>query len=112
MTYTDSPDTETATVTASNGVRFTARLLREGDHYGARDCLVWDDARPGVEFYDTRFPHTALGQFVARYDVESILNMPAGLLLYGGVPDWRIDGPAMDVIRAWLRDATEATGVA
>lgn len=98
-----------ATITATSGIRFTARILRAGDRYGLDNCLTWDSLKPGVEFYDTRYPHTEFGQFTgARYYVETILERgpedKSGLVLDGGIPDWRIDGPAMTIVRAWLRN--------
>lgn len=112
----------TIVVTSITGVRFRARILREGDRYGLDDCLTWEhEDRLGVEFYDTRFPHTERGQFVSRYFAETLLDdhcridpgyrygqdgcrhRAGGLDLDGGIPDWTIDSDAMDVVRAWLR---------
>lgn len=103
---------ETITVTAANGVRFLARILRTGDTYGLNDCLTKGIGRSrdldgdglSVEFYDTRYNHTRFGQFVSRYAVATIL----GGFGYGGLdlmsyePSWKIDANAMGVIRAWL----------
>ena len=48
--------------------------------------------KPLIEFYDRRYPHTDLGQFVARYYASTLAQCDPsfGLLLYGGVPDWHI----------------------
>lgn len=93
----------TATITATNGIRFLVRLLLEGDRYGLNDCLVWS-GEPGVEFYDTRYQHTIFGQFTGgRYYVDTLLGGVGGLCLDGGVSDWSLDSAAMDVVRAWLR---------
>ena len=107
----------TATVTARNGIRFTARILRIGDHYGLDDCLTVGEGNslriegegPFVEFFDTRYPHTEHGQFVSRYGVDTILASTSGLDLLTYVPDWKIDPAAMHVIRTWLRHETGAT---
>lgn len=57
-----------------------------------------------VSFYDSRYSHTPLGQFVSDYYVETLLERECGygLTLYGGVPDWTIDAGAMDLVRSWL----------
>lgn len=102
---------ETITVTAANGVRFLARILRTGDTYGLNDCLTKGIGRSldlegdglTVEFYDTRYNHTRFGQFVSRYAVSTILSDPrGGLDLMGYEPSWKIDATAMTVVRAWL----------
>jgi hypothetical protein len=104
------------TITSTTGVRFNARILNPGDRYGLDDCLTWDEDRPGVEFYDTRYMHTSRGQFVSRYYVATILgddgygSGTGGLDLMGYEPSWKIDAAAMDVVRAWLRHETKTTG--
>lgn len=98
-------------ITSKTGVRFCARLLTEGDVYGLSGALAWEhEDRPGVEFYDTRYPISVYGQFVGRYFVETLLERDehVGLDLHGGVPDWSIDADAMDVVRAWLKAETKA----
>ena len=75
--------------TAANGVRFTVRILREGDKYGRNECLKWGDNENflggwGVEFYDARYPHTKYGQFVSRYYYDTLAKdrCKTGLNLY------------------------------
>lgn len=100
---------EVMSITAENGVRFNARILREGDQYGTSGTLFWEhEDRPGVEFYDARHGHTDFGQFVSRYFVETILegNPARGLDLYGGEPSWTIDGRSMLLVRQWLHHET------
>lgn len=96
-------------ITSKTGVRFCARLLTEGDSYGRSGIMSWEhENRPGVEFYDTRYPHTEFGQFVGRYYVETILEQKGhvGLNLDCGIPDWSIDADAMAIVRKWLREQT------
>lgn len=112
----------TAIVTATNGIRFQARILRKGDGYGAdgQGPLVWEDERAGVEFFDMRYPFTEFGQFTGgRYYVETVLanhengdheSAWGGLVLDGGVPDWKIDAAAMFVVRQWLHHETGEIG--
>lgn len=107
--------TTMATVTAKSGIRFTVRILRTGDRYGLDDCLTVGEGSslriegpgPFVEFFDTRYPHTEHGQFVSRYGVDTILAATGGLDLLTHVADWKVDAPAMDVIRQWLRHEEE-----
>lgn len=80
--------------------RFNVRVLKKGERYGLRDCLTHEDARPVIEFYDSRYAgpaHGERGQFVSRYYFETLaarmIRQPgAGLCLEGGVPDWTING--------------------
>lgn len=109
--------TETVSVTSTTGVRFNVVVLETGDHYGLDDCLTVGEGNslrlegegPFVEFYDARFAFTPQGQFVSRYGVSTILGTDGygtgtgGLNLDAGIPDWKIDAAAMDVVRAWLR---------
>lgn len=97
-----------ATITAANGIRFNVHIVRKGGKYGLDNRLIWDKDEPAVEFYDTRFPHTPLGQFVSSYYVETLIadgpRNECGLNLHGGVADWTIDAVAMSIVRGWLRE--------
>lgn len=103
-------------ITSKTGVRFNVRIIRTGDRYGLDDCLTVGEGSslrlegpgPFVEFFDSRFPHTENGQFVARYGVDTILRHSGGLDLVGYVPSWKIDAAAMDVVRAWLSHEVSA----
>lgn len=110
-----------AEFTAKNGVRFRARILREGDVYGPGQLFWLHEDKAGVEFFDTRYPHTEHGQFTGgRYYVESILKNGdngdsqsawGGLILDGGNADsWSIDEFAMFVVRQWLHHETGEIG--
>ena len=88
------------------GITFRMRLLVKGDAYGRDNCLTWESDRPGVEFYDSRYPFdtapdgTVLGQFTgARYYVETLTrhksDSVSGLILDGGVDAWRLSSGAM-----------------
>lgn len=88
---------------------WAVRYLAEGEKYGLHDRLVCGE-EPLVEFYDTRYAHTDLGQFVSRYYVETLLRDPrdqTGLNLDGGVPSWFIHADAMKKVYAWLRAQKE-----
>lgn len=54
-------------------ITWAVRIVRNGDHYGRHNCLVHECNDPLVEFYDTRYLHTDLGQFVSRYSATTFL---------------------------------------
>lgn len=81
---------------------WAVRIVEKGDKFGANDCLD-NDGTPLVEFYDTRYEHTDLGQFVTRYFLGTLIDGDGGLNLDGGVPSWNINEPCMNRIRDWLR---------
>lgn len=81
---------------------WAVRIVEKGDKYGLNDCLD-NDGKPLVEFYDTRYEHTDLGQFVSRYLLGTLADGEGGLNLYGGVTDWYINDPCGNRIRDWLR---------
>lgn len=89
----------------SGGVPFTARIVGRGDRYGMNWCLTNDGAEPLIEFYDRRFPHTELGQFVSRYHASTLGNrmgIGGGLCLDAGVPAWSLDAVAYGMVTEWL----------
>jgi len=81
---------------------WAVRIVEKDDKYGVDDCLD-NDGTPLVEFYDTRYEHTDLGQFVTRYFLGTLIDGEGGLNLQGGVPTWSINEPCMNRIRDWLR---------
>lgn len=96
-------------VSNSEGRSFNIKLigLREPDSHtgGGR----WQNpTKPVVEIYDAAYEGDhrfgTLGQFAARYYVTDLLEHPkgVGLMLHGGVPAWRLDGPAMAEVQNWL----------
>jgi len=85
---------------------FRLRIVRKGDRYGVNGCLTQSDARPVVEFYDIRSPHTQFGQFVSSYFIATLLQADrwgCGLSLHGGVPEWSISAEDMVTVRSFLR---------
>lgn len=96
---------------SSTKIGWTARILRSGDAYGLNNCLLWDSDKPGVEFYDRRYPHTALGQFVTRYYVDTLLGRDEwgsdirkgpGLSMQSDIPDWSLNSKSCRVVGDWL----------
>jgi hypothetical protein len=86
------------TFTNPVGIPMAAKLVPVGRRYGKDMCCINDEGvafqngpQPMVEFYDLRWDHTALGQFISRYYVSTLRERPiGGLCLDGGVPDWHI----------------------
>ena len=79
---------------------WTVRVVFEGDRYGRDMCLVHDDAKPLIEFYDadhdfdTDTDGKVLGQFVSSYSADTLLEdikTTNGINLHGGVPKWTIE---------------------
>lgn len=90
---------------------------------GVPFMILVDVAADLVEFWDLRHPMPHFnaevrgrlaadmpGQFVTRYDIETIARPDrdtespwSALILDGDEPDWRIDGAAMSLVRRWLR---------
>ena len=60
---------------------------------------------PVVTFYDRRYAHTAHGQFVSDYTLDTMLERRAGygLCLDGGVSNWNVDATTMVVVTSWLK---------
>jgi hypothetical protein len=57
-----------------------------------------------VEFYDLRHPFTPDGQFITRYDRDSLDSQEGikGLDLMGYEPDWKISGRTFNMVDLWL----------
>ena len=99
------------TFTSTLGIPWVVKLVPAGRMYGFEDgrpCLVAE--RDLVEFYDGRYDHTHIGQFVSHYYAETLANRIErgydGLNLHGGEPDWQITSEelvitlcALDVIK-------------
>lgn len=94
---------------AATTLTWAIRLVQFGDNYGQRDKLIHDNVDPMVEFFDTRFPHTPLGQFVSRYYLSTLLERQdnVGLCLDGGVPSWSVSAVAMAEVYQWLLEVAE-----
>jgi len=52
-------------------LQFNTKIIGTGDRYGRADCLT-NEGPPMIEFYDPRYQHGPLGQFVSRYYVMPI----------------------------------------
>ncbi|MBW2672457.1 MAG: hypothetical protein JRD89_03455 [Deltaproteobacteria bacterium] len=110
-------DTGMLTVYDENLRPWRVRVVQLGEAYGRDDCLVHEPSEyhrpaedPLVEFYDGSQSVDKFGprgQFVSRYYVSTLLKdrrelCNHGLLLYGAVPEWRIDSGAATQVVRWL----------
>ena len=83
---------------------WVVRIVEKGEKYGLKNKLTHDGDLPLVEFYDPRYEHTHLGQFVSRYNIATLLERETqGLLLDTGSPDWTVGEACMNRVRDWLR---------
>lgn len=109
----------------SGGIPFHVRVVFRGDGYGRRKadgsyaCVHGKDASM-VEFYDGRYAHekiddTREGQFITRYNFETLIDScrehaqrgVSGLHLDCGVPDWQLNGPALQLALAYASGCLE-----
>lgn len=90
---------------SATGLVWAIRVIEHGETYGLRNCLTHTGAEPLVEFFDTRYPHTPIGQFVSRYYRKTLLEPHdgRGLCLDGGIPEWSVSGELLQRLTAWLR---------
>lgn len=83
----------------SAGRQFFVRVVFKGDRYGMDDCLTYDKADPMIEFYDRTYAGEPgfgpRGQFVSRYNSRNLMDVTGGLILDGGVNEWRLDAEAV-----------------
>lgn len=92
----------------SNDIKFNVRIVFKDDAYGLNNCLTHDKLDPLVEFYDTRYEHTKLGQFVSRYYASTLLESNNdGLLMDTGSPDWVLSSKAFNRVRFNLSENVE-----
>lgn len=88
---------------------FTVRIVQQGDAYGLNDCLIHEQEKPLVEFYDatqSKAKFGERGQFVSRYYCDTILQQegfPQGLLLQGGVWEWSVSPKGMQSVVEHIR---------
>lgn len=101
---------------------WTIRFITKGDHYGAGDCLTYQENKPMVAFYDADYKNKGnfgpYGQFTGgSYYLETLQGKdgyspsydeyPRQLSLMADIPKWTVSAKDMNVIMDWL-DAREA----
>lgn len=93
-------------VTNDNGIKFNVRIIRKGDSYGLNNCLIHDEDKPLVEFYDDRYKQgfSESGQFVTRYYAETILRHSSfcGVDLEGSIADWFISAENVKQVQRYI----------
>lgn len=101
---------------------WTIRFITKGDHYGAGDCLTYQENKPMVAFYDADYKNKGnfgpYGQFTGgSYYLETLQGKdgyspsydeyPRQLSLMADIPKWTVSAKDMNVIMDWL-NAREA----
>lgn len=95
---------KTFTITTDNDITFNLKLLFKYDTYGLNDSLTHTGDEPLIEFYDSRYNHSPLGQFVSRYYTSTLLEHDDnyGLALDGNSKEWSIDKKSMQSIKEFI----------
>jgi len=92
-------------ITNANGRKFSARIVKNGNRYGRKNCHVNNDT-PMVEFYDMSVKPELFknGRFISSYLVSTLTENDgsSGLNLNVSNPDWSIDGQEMTKVVKWL----------
>lgn len=96
---------------------WTIRFITKGDHYGAGDCLTYQENKPMVAFYDADYKNKGnfgpYGQFTGgSYYLETLQGKdgyspsydeyPRQLSLMADIPKWTVSAKDMNVIMDWL----------
>lgn len=91
---------------------YNVRIVKPGDRYGLKDCLVNDKGEELVEFYDSRYMHTERGQFVSRYYLSTLLerDKDVGLMLDTQWPP--VEVFQMREVQAYLQGYVEGKSAA
>lgn len=87
-----------------NNFTWAIRVVETGDKFGRNDALTHTGEIPLVEFYDTRFDHTDYGQFVSRYNMDTLMGHVGALCVDTASDNWCLYSSAMARLRDWLRD--------
>ncbi len=79
------------------------RVVRTGDAYGLKDCMVHQEAMPMVEFYDPAFPEMGpRGQFISRYYADTLAEFPRHTILNLGM-GYQVGPEALEVVLQMAR---------
>jgi len=87
------------------------RIVNKGEKYGLNRSLTHDQDDPLVEFYEAPYdqdhsqPYRALGQFISRYNAQTVLECAAGnsgINLDGCEPNWHIGAENIVTIGKWI----------
>jgi hypothetical protein len=90
---------------------WTVRLVLKGERYGRDGVMLNEQTMPMVEFYDTeqdKAKFGPLGQFVARYYLDTLLEIRQkhpgyALALDLGIPRWTVSATHMALVEHWLQ---------
>lgn len=97
--------------------RFTARVVAPGgllylgtNRTFTREPASYEAGHTIIEIYDSKFPHTPLGQFVSAYAAKTLAE-GAGkggrLSLQGGTPEWTMSVEETAKLRELAREVAQ-----
>ena len=86
------------------GIVFNIKIVRDGEKQHSVNGELVHSGKPIVEFYDKRFEHTPLGQYVSSYYVSTILEIGEneGLCLDTGSRNWCLSDFEMNQVKYHL----------
>lgn len=88
--------------TANNNRQWLVKMVKKGDSYGLNNCLIFDKDAVLIEFYDC---NKGKEQFVSSYYADTILQIENnGLLLDGGVPEWKVSADVIKFVQRWAKE--------
>lgn len=83
---------------------WAVKVIEPGEQYGWKNSLLNDGTEPLIEFYDARYSHSDLGQFVSRYELSTLLaHSDGGLCLNSDSQSWTIYEIALGSLIHWLK---------
>lgn len=91
-------------VPGREGNWFFVRVVPAGQPVEQGHVVEYD----AIEFFDYDYADVKSfgprGQFVTRYEADTILGRRGALCLYGGVPKWTVPGRSMAVVTNLLQE--------
>lgn len=98
---------------SDRGIPFRFVLQRAGSALERNPGRPYTSRHDVVCVFDLRFPHTANGQFVADYHVNTLSERePTGIRFYTPIPEWSIDYIAEGILQRWLANVTTRDRIA
>lgn len=87
-----------------SGFVFNVKIIKAGDKIHSTSSELVHSGKPIVEFYDKRYDHTSLGQFVSSHFIDDILETADDLdfCLNPDSKDWSLSGFKMRQVKYHL----------
>lgn len=101
----------TSVVNEETGIVFNVNIEQKTENYVKELNRRYPNnpveiIRPLVSFYDTRYfiERNGVGQFVSEYLVDTFLEGTHGIILEGGIDDWRITAENRQEVNGWIKE--------